>query len=72
MKNKSLAIVLALFTGGIGGHWFYLERPARGVAYLMLCWTFVPTLLAICEIFWMLFMSKENWKFKFGYKAEQA
>lgn len=41
--------MLALFLGGLGIHWFYLGRPWRGFAYLALCWTGIPTILALID-----------------------
>ena len=48
-KSKGVAIVLALFLGGIGVHKFYLGRGGQGVLYLLFCWTFVPSFLALID-----------------------
>ena len=42
MKNKTVAILLAFFLGGIGVHKFYLGNAMLGVVYLLLCWTGIP------------------------------
>lgn len=34
-KNKSTGVVLALLTGGLGGHQFWLGYSGRGVIYLL-------------------------------------
>ncbi len=48
-KSTSTGILLALFLGGIGAHWFYMGRTGRGVVYLLFCWTFIPGILAIFD-----------------------
>lgn len=48
-KSASTGILLALFLGGIGAHWFYMGRTGRGVVYLLFCWTFIPGILAIFD-----------------------
>ena len=54
MNQKSIAIMLAIFLGGIGIHKFYTNRPGWGFLYLVFCWTFVPAVIAILEaISWM-------------------
>lgn len=47
--SKALAIILAIFFGGLGIHKFYQGRIATGFIYLLLCWTFVPTILSIID-----------------------
>lgn len=48
-KSRALAILLAIFLGGIGAHKFYLERPGEGLFYLLFCWTFIPQLVALID-----------------------
>jgi len=36
-KSKIIAGWLAIFLGAYGIHWFYLDRPLRGVIYFALC-----------------------------------
>ena len=48
-KSRGLAALLALLLGGIGAHKFYLERPGQGVLYFLLCWTFIPAIVALVE-----------------------
>lgn len=43
------AICLALLLGGVGGHKFYLGERAHGIAYLALCWTLLPWIVAVFE-----------------------
>ena len=48
-KSKGLAIVLALFLGGLGIHKFYLGKIGLGFLYLIFCWTFIPALLGVLD-----------------------
>ena len=48
-KSKGLAIVLALFLGGLGIHKFYLGKPGVGFLYLLFCWTFIPAILGVID-----------------------
>ena len=47
--NKLAYALMAIFLGGIGIHKFYAGKTALGVVYLLLCWTFVPSLIAFIE-----------------------
>jgi TM2 domain-containing membrane protein YozV len=49
--NRVTAAVLALFLGGIGIHRFYMRKTVSGILYLILCWTFIPAVLALIEFF---------------------
>jgi len=60
MKNKFVAFLLAFFTGGLGIHWFYLNKPGRGVAYILFFWTFIPPILALIDSIRFAFMSEEK------------
>ena len=48
-KSKGLAIVLALFLGGLGIHKFYLGKTGAGFLYLIFCWTFIPAILGLFD-----------------------
>lgn len=61
-KSKTIAILLALFLGGIGVHKFYIGRPLEGILYLLFCWTFLPTVIAIIDIICFLSMNDTKWK----------
>ena len=58
--NRVTAAILALFLGGLGFHRFYLNQPLWGLAYLILCWTFVPAVFAFFEGLYFLFESDEK------------
>lgn len=49
MKNRGLAIVLAIFLGGLGIHRFYVGKIGSGFLFLIFCWTFVPIILGIID-----------------------
>ena len=42
MKEKNIAGILALFTGGFGVHRFYLGQTGLGFFYLAFFWTLIP------------------------------
>lgn len=48
-KSKVTAGVLALLLGGIGVHKFYTGAWGWGIVYIVLCWTYVPALVALVE-----------------------
>jgi TM2 domain-containing membrane protein YozV len=48
-KSKGLAVVLALFLGGLGIHKFYLGKIWLGFLYLIFCWTFIPVILGVID-----------------------
>lgn len=66
IKSKVTAILLALLLGGIGGHKFYLDRPGQGILYLVFCWTFIPSVIAVIEAIVYLATSDEAFHVKYG------
>jgi TM2 domain-containing membrane protein YozV len=52
IKDTTTGVLFAAFLGGLGVHRFYLN-DLWGIAYLVLCWTFVPAILALLEAFMM-------------------
>ena len=66
-KSKGVAIVLALFLGGIGIHKFYLGMGGQGVLYLLFCWTFVPSFLALIDFIVLLCMGDREFDQKYNY-----
>lgn len=58
-KNRNVAILLAFFLGGLGGHKFYLGQPGRGILYALFCWTLIPSLLALISFFRLILMTDE-------------
>jgi TM2 domain-containing membrane protein YozV len=46
-KNRTTAAILALITGIIGGHKFYLGDTKKGIIYLLFSWTAIPFVLGL-------------------------
>ena len=65
-KNKIVAALLAIFLGTIGIHKFYLGKPFQGLFYILLCWTFIPSVISFIEGIIYLPMSDENFYRKYG------
>ena len=65
IKNKIVAGLLALFFGDIGIHKFYLGESGKGILYLLLCWTFIPGILAFIEGITILTSNDENFQIKY-------
>lgn len=66
MKTKTKAILLALFLGGLGIHQFYLGNNGKGVLYLLFCWTFIPCIIALIDIFFLMTMSDDRFNYKYN------
>ena len=64
-RNRTTAAVFAIVLGGMGIHKFYLGQTAAGIVYLLLCWTFIPTLVALVEGIVMLTMRDEEFERKY-------
>lgn len=60
MRNRGLAIALALFLGGVGVHRFYVGKVGSGFLYLIFCWTFIPAILALITAIRWAFMSDQK------------
>lgn len=73
IKNKSLAVLLAFFLGGLGVHKFYLGYTLAGILYLIFSWTFIPSILAFFDFLGLLLMSDQafNSKHNAGYLPQQ-
>lgn len=65
-KSHIAAGILALFLGGFGVHKFYLGRPMQGIIYLVLCWTLIPSFVAMIEGIIYLCTSEQNFQAKYG------
>ncbi len=68
-KSRSLAIVLALFLGGLGIHKFYVNQPGWGFLYLIFCWTFIPAILGLIEAIAWLSTSEKSFQAQYASKA---
>lgn len=64
-KSKTTAGILAILLGGFGIHKFYLGRIVLGIIYLLLCWTYIPSLIGLIEGVIYLTSSEEKFYFKY-------
>ena len=60
-KSKVTAGLLALFLGGFGTHKFYLGKTGMGILYLVFCWTYIPSVLALIEAISYFTKSDAQW-----------
>lgn len=65
-KSRIVAALLAFFLGAFGIHKFYLGQTGWGVVYLLLCWTFIPTLISLIESVLYLLSTKRAFAIKYG------
>ena len=66
MKEKNVAILLALFLGPIGIHKFYLGYNFAGVLYLVFFWTLIPTILAFFDFLILILMPEPVFQAKYN------
>jgi TM2 domain-containing membrane protein YozV/Tfp pilus assembly protein PilE len=57
--SKAVLLLITFFTGGIGGHKFYVGKTMQGILYLVFFWTSVPGFIALIE-FVIFAFTKEN------------
>jgi len=69
MKSKSTTVLLAFFLGGLGIHRFYLGQNILGILYLLFCWTFIPSIIALIDFFMFLFMSENRFNYRYNLKT---
>jgi len=50
-KDRVVALLLTLFLGGFGAHRYYMGQVGLGVLYTLFCWTFIPGIVALVELF---------------------
>jgi TM2 domain-containing membrane protein YozV len=67
MKDRTTALLLCFFLGGMGIHKFYLGRNTAGIIYLVFCWTFIPGIIAFFEFLGLCFMSDREFYARFNY-----
>jgi TM2 domain-containing membrane protein YozV len=65
-KDKTIAILLALFLGGLGAHKFYLGQAGLGILYLVFCWTFIPAVIALIEAIVYACTDEQSFHQKYG------
>lgn len=65
-KVRSTAGILAILLGGIGVHHFYIGNMTKGIIYLLLCWTMIPSIIALVEGIQYLTMTDGAFAVKFA------
>lgn len=48
--NKVAYCILAFLLGGFGIHKFYSGKIAKGIVYILFCWTLIPSIIAFVEM----------------------
>lgn len=66
VKNKTIAILFALFLGSLGVHKFYLKKIVPGILYLIFCWTYIPIILSIIDLIILIVSSEEKLSQKYN------
>lgn len=54
------------YLGGLGVHRFYLGQTGLGLAYLLFCWTFVPSIVALIDGIIFLTMDADAFNLKYN------
>lgn len=65
-KSRSTTILLALFFGFLGIHRFYLRQFWWGFFSLLFCWTFLPWLISVFDVFYFLFKTNRRFDAKYN------
>lgn len=54
-------ILISLFLGGFGGNFFMLRKPLIGVLCILLCWTYIPAIIALFHAVVALFKRPDQY-----------
>ncbi len=65
-KSRGIAIILAIFLGGVGAHRFYLGQMTAGVLMLLFFWTLIPAIIAIIDIVRYLVMGEAKFQRRYS------
>lgn len=65
-RDKTTAILLALFLGWCGAHKFYLRQSGLGLLYLVFCWSYVPAIISFVEFIILLCMNQSDFDRKYN------
>ena len=64
-KSRTVSVALALVLGGIGAHKFYLDKPGKGLLYLLFGWTGIPSIIGLFEAAKYIRMEEEEFHRRF-------
>lgn len=64
-KSKLVFILLAWFTGGIGGQYLYLGKGGKFILSLIFCWTGIPAIIALVHFLSAICESEEKFQSRF-------
>ncbi len=67
--SKTALLLITFFLGGFGAHKFYLGKNWQGFFYLILCWTWIPGLIALIEFIIYAFTSSDALQEKYTVKS---
>lgn len=67
MKDRITAMFIAFFLGSFGGQYFYLGKTGKGIACLLLCWSFIPSLIGFYHTIVWLMMSDEDFNNEYNH-----
>ncbi|MGL4394663.1 MAG: TM2 domain-containing protein [Brevinema sp.] len=65
-KSKGIALLLNFFFGAVGIHQFYLGNTNKGLMYFLFSWTGIPAILAIIDLFVLLFMEDGEFHLRYN------
>jgi TM2 domain-containing membrane protein YozV len=66
MKNRTVAVLLAMFAGWCGMHRFYLGDNLAGVFYFLFAWTGIPAVIAFFETIGLALMGDPAFEAKYN------
>lgn len=66
MTKRSIAVILAIFLGGLGIHRMYVGQFKTGIVYLLFVWTFIPSLLGLVDAIRYISMSESQFNKKYS------
>jgi TM2 domain-containing membrane protein YozV len=65
-RHRVTAALFAIFLGGLGIHKFYLGYIVGGLIYLLLSWTFIPSIVGFAEGIYYLIISDADFNRKYN------
>tara|TARA_R110002020_G_scaffold222564_1_gene431428 strand:- start:16063 stop:18672 length:2610 start_codon:yes stop_codon:yes gene_type:complete len=66
MRNRTIVVLLSVFTGFIGLQKFYLGRFFQGILCLLFFWTLIPAIVGLWDMIKFSLMSEAKFHLKFN------